>query len=59
MFSGIQKDIKVKIDGYAGSKRLHEEYQAEVKNIRKKGEIQRIVEQTKRAPIKRILQQRT
>jgi hypothetical protein len=30
MFSGIQKDIKKKIDGYAGNKRLHEEYQDEV-----------------------------
>lgn len=26
MFSGIQKDIKKKIDGYAGNKRLHDEY---------------------------------
>lgn len=35
MFSGIQKDIKVKIDGYAGNKRMHDEYQAGVKVIRK------------------------
>lgn len=26
MFSGIQKDIKVKIDGYCGNRRLHDEY---------------------------------
>jgi hypothetical protein len=35
MFSGIQKDIKVKIDGYCGNRRLHEEYQAEVKSIKR------------------------
>ena len=59
MFSGIQKDIKVKIDGYAGNRRLHDEYQAGVKCIRNEAAEKRVLSQAKRAPIKRILAQRT